>query len=1176
KDLKKINLFLPYLNEFINLIQKNGFIQQIENKYEDQLFVFQNILLENLTEKQFPNEISNLKESLVDCLKEISKDKNFKGKKDEILTEIEHLYKLKNEINITKDQWNKFYEFLHQNSYLEKVTQYSVIKEKIMKKNDDLKENYFYANLYDFERHYTDEFKQFELIFQKNFLKIILIQQDRENDDFYLTLKDTIDSNDFELPRTQDDAIDYLWNYFKANSFIKSPSVNIGLIDSKEVNKKRDEIKKEIKLFFEKELSNDKKNELDQAVNSVFNIIDQTIGDIKKLPDEKTIVSYLQIKTSYFLDNKKSVPDALDEFIELALDVIFRLVEKKEPPHWYEIAAVVTLGVVQVVAGVLAKTFIPIVGQLIGEFLISTGCDDILFGVRCAISGDFSWEKYWEHKKQSMITSALTAVFFVAASYLKNAAKLKSMKKAWTFQKLTGAKKLHTAAGALGKTANIGKYIGKEIMKTLVQTGLSELTSTGIDYMLDTISNTYEMQLTESIKNSVNKKWDKVEFEIKEIFSLSEGNDSSLRIIDDCINRKLENLPEATFLKSFTSRCGPVMQGLGRALADAPGGKGTIQRIFTSYAPSLINLGVNIYEITAMIDGFMKNLVDDLKDAKKRLTKTNKQYVLTKSQKTDLEKYQKNKIDQISNTLSVTFNEKLKSGIIAPIVNFAANRLISKGIQSIAGADRIEQLANRFELIDAASNPDDTKTKYADDLKIFITEARVIDIKAFNIDPKNIYPANIDGQNLQQVWDLYGDKVKTFIDKDGKIYVRRPSSKEYYRSVRGDKPAGLHEQKKISELLGCTVTKDEMVNNEQKCILKRADDINILFVIKDNLDGTKHAEILVGDKLISIHNNNGNKNDCYYNVVLVASEMSQGKTFDEAMKILEDRNAVKDLRHKVSLAMKNDEKILKEFRWTNQTDLTSHFDSLTGLRQNPDNLKLEVSDEDVTNTKDWINRDKRERLDKFERQKGRQGTYEGENFPVTLHHIVARETLINELKEDIKDLSDEQFKEKMETYLNDPKNEMNKQFILHEMRQTRRDHDLTKHHPAKDKTILRQSIVWNPNIVIPGPPGSKRKSDPDHGDAQTQRNRVDEELIPETHKTKLNNTDPRSDILQLLSDLNVGSRGTGRWQRASTADGGKFVYQEDLSRKGDHSYLDFKDQDDKDKRKLNVKDGTLN
>ncbi|CAF1457976.1 unnamed protein product, partial [Rotaria magnacalcarata] len=84
--------------------------------------------------------------------------------------------------------------------------------------------------------------------------------------------------------------------------------------------------------------------------------------------------------------------------------------------------------------------------------------------------------------------------------------------------------------------------------------------------------------------------------------------------------------------------------------------------------------------------------------------------------KSNLKSYETEKVDQISTVLSDSFNQKLKHGILAPVLNFAANKSISKGIESVAGADRTEQLANRFELIHAATNPDDTLMRYADEL----------------------------------------------------------------------------------------------------------------------------------------------------------------------------------------------------------------------------------------------------------------------------------------------------------------------------------------------------------------------------------------------------------------------------------------------------------------------------
>ncbi|CAF1099219.1 unnamed protein product [Adineta steineri] len=947
KEIKKEKIFIPYFQTFVDKIKNYGFITPVTNTSENQLYLLQNFNEENLKNKNFPNEISRIKQILFDWATDAAKERTLLGTKTHILEKINDFLKLKSEANITTTHLNQFYQFLETNSLLEKVIQYTVSREKIINPVDG---EYKYFNLYDFERNYTNEFENFDSVLRKSFLRIIVIQEHLDKGDSYITLKEIINTNDFYLHKTEDEAINYLWNYLKSVSLIKSPRINIGFSKSVPLTKSprividliglgkvdvRTEIKKEIESFLKRELPEDKQNELNEAVNTVFNIIDQTIGDLKKIPDDKTITSYLQIKTSCFLENKKRVPEALEEFIDLAFDVIFRLEEKKEPPQWYEIAAVIALGIIQVAAGVLAKAFMPVYGQLIGEFLISTGCDDILFGINCAISDEFNWEKYWQHKKQSMITSAITAVVFVSVSYLKNAERLKSVKEARAFQQLTGAQKLHNAATALKTTANIGKYVGKEIAKTLIQTGLAELASRGVDKMLDVLSNTYESELREKITNSLKNQWNIIETEMLEIFRVTEGKDS-MKIIDDCINRKLQNLSEDGTLKNLTRRCTPVIQGLGKALADVKGTKGTIISFLMTRAPKLIGLGVSIKDIVFIISSFVKSLVNDLKDAQKAWDKTNKQYELTDAQKNDFQKFQKDKRDQVSNCLTENFNQKLKHGILAPVLNHASNMMISKGIEFIAGTDRIEQLADTFELIHAATNPGQSKVQYEDALAIFIAEARPIDMKLVD---KDRCPVNGDGKNLQKLYELHGDSIKIFIDKNGEYYVRKPSSKEYYQSIRGDKPAGLHEQSVIPGILGVIIKHGEVVNNEQQCTLEREDGSKIEFVIKHNFDGTKHAELIVDGKSVSINTSNQNKNDCYYNVVLVANEMSKHKSFDEAKKILDNSDAVKVLRKDVSLSIKNNKKLLNEFRWTNGTDIQVHYNNLVGLSRGRDDLE---------------------------------------------------------------------------------------------------------------------------------------------------------------------------------------------------------------------------------------------
>ncbi|CAF1087894.1 unnamed protein product, partial [Didymodactylos carnosus] len=288
-------------------------------------------------------------------------------------------------------------------------------------------------------------------------------------------------------------------------------------------------------------------------------------------------------------------------------------------------------------------------------------------------------------------------------------------------------------------------------------------------------------------------------------------------------------------------------------------------------------------------------------------------------------------------THQLTDFENFRKDNIDQIINFIC-------IEHFLGADRIEQIANTFELIHAAANPLTTKTQYADTLTIFLADA-LIDMKQINMDPKNVYSENGDGRSLQQMYHLYGDKVKTYVDKNGKIYVRRTISREYYRSIRGDKAAGPHEQQKIDTILGCVVTKNESINNEQIRTLSRPNGSAITFLIRDNGDGIKHAELLIDGESITMNNKSQNKNDCYYNVVLIANEIFQGKSFEDAMKIFDNENVVKNLRENVSLAIKNDETLLNEFRWTNRTDIQVHYNSLVGLYKdndgfiwNPNNL----------------------------------------------------------------------------------------------------------------------------------------------------------------------------------------------------------------------------------------------
>jgi hypothetical protein len=409
KDIDAKKIFLPHKKVFIDELIRLKLLELIQ--FNESLYSLQNFDEKLVKEKSdFPIGLVNRKTNLTKCISENFFD--FNGNKTEFSKLLLEKFNSKEQkIVINEQETKQFFDYLIKIDCLVKTNKYKICKDTIFKKsnqnkkkNDDENKTFYeFYTLYDLQRNYTNEFKDMEESFRNCFLKAAVYEKavtenDVEHDDeqsqktAVITLKDSVFENEFQISKTHDEAVTMLWNFLQANLFFKNPKINISLCSSEEVKKKREEIKEYVKNFL-KENNQLSSKSLDEALDSCFSLIDETIGELKKLPDDACIAQFLNIKTSYFFEKGSQAPESLQEFIELAMDVVFTLQEKKDPPKWYQIAGVIVLGIIQVVAGCLAKTFIPFAGQLIGEFLISTGCDDISFGIQSAISGEFSWQK---------------------------------------------------------------------------------------------------------------------------------------------------------------------------------------------------------------------------------------------------------------------------------------------------------------------------------------------------------------------------------------------------------------------------------------------------------------------------------------------------------------------------------------------------------------------------------------------------------------------------------------------------------------------------------------------------------------------------------------------------------------------------------------------------------------
>jgi len=225
-----------------------------------------------------------------------------------------------------------------------------------------------------------------------------------------------------------------LWGMLEEKVAITAPKLK--LPSHRDVKAQCQDIK--ALLGCECDLNNAKIND---AIDSVFAILEQTIGLLPSLYAKKVTIKFAEITRAFFLDHAQGVPPALRDFVEAGLNVVASVIERKDPPAWHEVTALGVMSMAQIVAGTLIKTLAPTVGALIGNTLINTGLKNIVFGVSAAATGEFSWGDYWSAKQSSMV-SALRSAAIGSVARFANSAVHDGIGKAWSHQRLAQAEKL--------------------------------------------------------------------------------------------------------------------------------------------------------------------------------------------------------------------------------------------------------------------------------------------------------------------------------------------------------------------------------------------------------------------------------------------------------------------------------------------------------------------------------------------------------------------------------------------------------------------------------------------------------------------------------------------------------------------------------------------------------------
>jgi hypothetical protein len=535
----------------------------------------------------------------------------------------------------------------------------------------------------------------------------------------------------------------------------------------------KDQIKDELKNFFKGH------QELDKAVDSVFDVIDGSIGMVYKLDDKKTTAKFAEIIRKYFHDHKQQAPDGLMFFIELGLEVIADLIEKKDPPAWYEVLAVTVMGVIQIVAGAIIKAYLPVVGELIGNALISSGMDDVVFAISSAIKGEFSWEDYGTHKvaslKRSLISSAISCGISFGLSAVQG-----GVGEAWKVQQLTGAEKAVQAAGNVSTGFNLGTYVLKEAGRSFISMGISQIASRGLEGMTKIIAGSYQDKVRSGIEKAVNDHWHLIQAQAKALYEHLNHDDSFKELFQACIKLALDKIQEENGFDSAVRGSKQVLPQASSLIGDSGWAS------FVSAAPDIANLGVSIPKLINLVEDNVHQLARTVRETKERKAAivAPQHQIGEQAYNQELEKRK----GEYTTQLIDAFNGVLNGAVYAPLVSMGTQALMKAGQEALLPKSRQEDLAENkkflSEMLAAESNPDAT---FSDVDALYRKWNKAQDeVSNLNEDELLRKPINAD-VDIATLKRQYGPHLKVYKDQEGNFFAQRPTRREYIEGIKDGK-----------------------------------------------------------------------------------------------------------------------------------------------------------------------------------------------------------------------------------------------------------------------------------------------------------------------------------------------------------------------------------------------------
>lgn len=730
--------------------------------------------------------------------------------------------------------------------------------------------------LSDLKKGFTSKFHQLPPALQEALFTACRLREVKD-DQFVWSLKQEINLSDLSLPTNADEASETLWNIFEEHDVTKVTKVRLDKAKG-HFQDQLDGLKDIVKTLF------DGQKDADKAVDSIYGLIDSTIGMIYRLEDKKTTAKFADIIQKHYYDHQQHAPEGLGEFIQLGLEVIADLIEKKDPPAWFEVVAVIAIGLTQMVAGVIIKAYLPFVGDLIGNALISTGMDDIMFAVESAISGEFSWADYGTHKVASLKSSIISSAIGCGISFGVDAVKMGSVTKAWDVQKLSGVERMAKAGQiAAGTTFNLGSHVVKEVGRNLIQMGISQVASRGLQGMTRLIASSYEKDIQRGIEKAVNEHWAAtVVPQAQALFDKIDNDQTAPAKIKGCIETLIKSSMQDSTFDSVIRGCKQVFPHAKSLLKNS--GWGT----FLSAAPELVDLGVSIAKLTSLVKGNVHQLARDIRATNDRTPADKATNQM--SQAAFNAQLEQMKTDYAAK-LHELFTKVLNGAVFAPLVSMGTKALVEagSGIIPMTEQEAVAQSSETLsEILEAENNVDEA---FYDKAKRHWREANdeVVNLTDAQMEQT---PVNAS-ESIEKLKAQYGSLLKVYKDKDGNLYVQRPTRSDYIKGILEGKASGDPEiaalakaaNKKIAIVNSDGKIKTFSVDAEGKVTTKETVDDNTrnkndtIYLKYEANSTTGVGHVTVEGAIANNHPSFFEGQDCLYEAVIQSADL-QGKTPD--------------------------------------------------------------------------------------------------------------------------------------------------------------------------------------------------------------------------------------------------------------------------------------------------------